>query len=118
MRWLIKVAGVLLVFVALAAAAQESIEARLINGSTFTGTANNQRAVRISFTKNGDELLAQYGSTGQAAARISGNRVSFRFRYNGADVDAVLTLSEDGSLRGTMMGGRTNETLSLKARAP
>ncbi len=98
------------------AAAQESVETRLIKGSTFTGTATAQNQpsyrIRMSFTKQGDELLAQYGSTGQVSARVSGTTVSFKFRYEGREMDAQLTLHDNGELKGTITGpGRSGALL-------
>lgn len=107
---------------------QDGVPSRLIGGSTFTGTAtgsdNRSRSVRISFVRDGEGVLAQFGSSAQVMAQISGGSVSFRFPYGGQNAEVSLTLADDGTLRGWILSprqsgaGTVRETLFLRARTP
>lgn len=87
---------------------KENVVSQLLSGSTFVGTSvsqnNRESPVRLSFTKQGNEVLAQYGSTAQVPAQISGNTVTFTYRYSGRNITAHLTLNQNGTLVGYSTG--------------
>ncbi len=89
-------------------APQESAENRLLKLAAFVGTATQSdgktSSVRVTFTKVGNDVLAQYGSTGQVPVKISGNTVVFTYLYGGRSITAQLTLSPSGELTGFASG--------------
>ena len=106
---------------------QQSVESALLKGSPFTGTGLRQNQSTYSpvfvFYKEEEKLMAQYGSSAPVPVAVSGNRLSMKYRVgDGREIETILTLHEDGSLKGMTTGpysggraGSFQDALSLKA---